>query len=84
MRNGLILVLLSSAAFPAAAFAQADTRSPTQGTAQPQSGQIADIVVTAQRRSESLQRVPLAVTALARHAETHATLNAVVAAYRSP
>lgn len=40
------------------------TDSPTPQTADPASGQLEEIVVTAQRRAERLQDVPIAVTAL--------------------
>lgn len=48
-------------AFPTASFAQAATRQPS---ADEPSGGIADIIVTAEKRETSLQRTPVAVTAL--------------------
>ena len=64
-------MLLSSIAMPAMAAAQtAGTTQPGNSVAAPtatpttSNGQLGEIVVTAQRRAESLQRVPLAVTAL--------------------
>lgn len=52
-RYGIALAaLMASAAVPAFAFAQADD------------GQVAEVVVTAQRRSESLQKVPVAVSVI--------------------
>jgi iron complex outermembrane receptor protein len=76
MRHRTYAHLLSSTVLawallgPSAAFAQADSvapgePAPTEETA-PDSGpadNVTDIVVTAQRRSENLQRVPLSVTA---------------------
>ena len=53
-------LLLTALAFPASAFAQ---DAAAQDTAA-ETGGLAEIVVTATRRAESLQKVPLAVTAL--------------------
>ena len=67
MKRHKRIVLLASvsvaASYPSAVLAQ---RSEATGTpaAEAQEGGLAHIVVTAQRRSESLQRVPVAVTAL--------------------
>lgn len=55
--NLICAILLSTALTPVAAFAQ-------QATASNGPAQVADIVVTAQRRTENLQNVPIAVTAL--------------------
>ena len=68
----LAALLLASAAFPAVALAQEDTDPPATGegsgagdqadTGRGQSDD-ADIVITAQKREENLQDVPIAVTA---------------------
>src|SRR5688500_16072621 len=68
----LAAFLLASAAFPAAALAQEETEPPATGegsgagdqadTGRGQSDD-ADIVITAQKREENLQDVPIAVTA---------------------
>ncbi|HYD44248.1 MAG TPA: TonB-dependent receptor [Phenylobacterium sp.] len=68
----LAALLLASAAFPATAFAQEETDPPATGegsgagdradTGRGQADE-ADIVITAQKREENLQDVPLAVTA---------------------
>jgi iron complex outermembrane receptor protein len=61
MRSGrkavTLSLLLASATFASAAYAQTATDSASSGV------QIEDIVVTAQKRSESAQKVPLSVTA---------------------
>ncbi|MDK2760240.1 MAG: TonB-dependent receptor [Sphingopyxis sp.] len=63
MRSALLLALASSASLlPAAALAQTETppaeqASPTDGS------ELGDIIVTARRREENLQSVPIAVTA---------------------
>ena len=66
MKTLLKSVILSSAAtFPAIAMAQvATTSAAQQQAAAASSGGVEDIVVTAQRRSERLQDVPIAVTAV--------------------
>jgi outer membrane receptor protein involved in Fe transport len=53
-----------SMASPAYAQARVETDRPAATTAQEPNSEIGDIVVTAQKRSESLQRVPLSVVAV--------------------
>lgn len=56
--------LASSAAFALAAPAQAQTDAAQAPEATADSGQIADIVVTARRREEKAQSLPIAITAI--------------------
>jgi len=59
--------LMLSAAFlaPATAFAQSDTaQQDSAGAVNANDSQIGDIIVTAQKRGESSQRVPIAITVL--------------------
>lgn len=66
MRQAFALILLSATALtaaPALAQAGSDQSSEPASAAQPAEG-VQDIIVTAQRRSESLQTVPVSVTAL--------------------
>lgn len=62
-----VVVLLASAALPGSLLAQTapqqQTSVPDQSGEQASEGALQDIVVTAQKRSENLQRVPIAVTA---------------------
>ncbi|MBB4614203.1 TonB-dependent receptor [Novosphingobium taihuense] len=60
MRTWQTAFLLSTVAIPGVALAQASTDQPQ---AEGESVGLAEIIVTAQRRSESLQKVPLAVSA---------------------
>ncbi|QTH23922.1 TonB-dependent receptor [Rhizorhabdus wittichii] len=62
-RTGLLLALIASAS--GAALAQATPAAPAPAAAAADDGGIAEIVVTAQRRAQNLQNVPIAVTALA-------------------
>ncbi|PXA97676.1 TonB-dependent receptor [Nostoc sp. 3335mG] len=64
MRIGLATALLASAAWVAPAWAQT-TEPPAQPDAQDarQDGGIAEIVVTAQKRAENVQNVPIAISA---------------------
>lgn len=66
MRSTFVTLLLSATMFYApSALAQttpAEAAPPAGETAEPQA--VGDIIVTAQRRSESLQRVPVSVTAV--------------------
>lgn len=77
MRSSCTLALLCSVAMPSVVLAQESTPTAPPAEAETRSSsQLQDIVVTAQRRSESLQRVPLAVTALdARALETKGITN---------
>lgn len=61
MRTQFLAGLASLALFPVGAFAQ---QPPRENAEAPVTSGIADIVVTAQRREERLQNVPIAVTAL--------------------
>lgn len=55
-------LLLGAAGFAAPAFAQtAPASAPAEPAAQTDTGDLGDIVVTAERRSENLQRVPISV-----------------------
>ena len=56
-RNSLALMLCASTWLASGAAAWAETAGPV-------AGQVAEIVVTAQRREESLQKVPMAITAI--------------------
>ena len=63
MRSAFLLALASSASLlPAAAFAQTET-PPADETATSDDSGLGDIIVTARRREENLQSVPIAVTA---------------------
>lgn len=59
---GLMVTTALAAALPGQAFAQSG--GAPAGSAEADGGGIQDIVVTAQRRGESLQRVPIAVAAI--------------------
>ena len=62
MRSAFLLALASSASLlPAAAFAQTET-PPADETATSDDSGLGDIIVTARRREENLQSVPIAVT----------------------
>ena len=65
MRSAIAAALLASTSLiPTAAFAQTETAAdPVDGTEATQSDSLGDIVVTARRREENLQDVPIAVTA---------------------
>jgi iron complex outermembrane receptor protein len=68
-RSGLLAGIALAALAPAApAFAQATTTTPDAGTAPaaspPSGGGLEDIVVTARRRSENLERTPISITAV--------------------
>ncbi len=64
-RDAFVRVLfLSSILMPVATIAQTAAAPAVAPEAASPSGEIADIVVTAQRRSESLSKVPIAVTAI--------------------
>ena len=65
-RVRLLCGIAAVAAFPAAAFAQAQSAAPPAAVATPQPAPDAtgEIVVTAQRRRENLQNVPITVTAV--------------------
>lgn len=63
MRNAINIVLASTSLLVPAHSAHAQDASASKDRNEP-SGQLEEIIVTAQRRDESLQRVPLAVTAL--------------------
>lgn len=66
-RPSIFIAAMTLAALPASAHAQTSTAASSGATTpgQPaQSNQIDEIVVTAQRRSENVQQVPIAVTAL--------------------
>jgi iron complex outermembrane receptor protein len=65
------MALAASVAAPA--WAQSTTTAPSASTSSPNAG-IADIVVTATRQSESLQKVPIAVTALSANALTQSNV----------
>src|SRR5215831_18236413 len=54
-RKALVLALLASAAVPGAALAQSQSS---------QAGVAAELVVTAQKRTEALQQVPVSVAAV--------------------
>jgi iron complex outermembrane receptor protein len=58
-RTAAIAILLASASLPVAAFAQDASTAPAEDQ-----GGIADIVVTAQKRAENVQDIPLAITAV--------------------
>lgn len=71
--SGAAIAQSTGAASPEPSSQQADAPNPQAGTVEPSQapggvaspdGGIADIVVTAQRRSENLQNVPIAITAL--------------------
>jgi hypothetical protein len=63
MRSAFLLALASSASLlPAAAFAQTEA-PPADETATSDDSGLTDIIVTARRREEKLQDVPIAVTA---------------------
>lgn len=63
MRSAFLIALASSASLlPAAAFAQTGAPS-TDGTSASDDSGLGDIIVTARRREENLQSVPIAVTA---------------------
>jgi iron complex outermembrane receptor protein len=59
-------IALLTTAMPVAAQAQSEPSGPTAATNQEQGGQVGleDIVVTAQRRSENLQNVPISISAV--------------------
>jgi iron complex outermembrane recepter protein len=61
---GVALAIPQMAMAQQAAAPQAEQASPPEQASQEASVGVGDIVVTAQRRSENLQRVPIAVTAL--------------------
>ena len=61
VRVGL-LAFVSGAALAAAAHAQAPAPPPPAPAAEPAESAVSEIVVTAQRREESLQKVPIAIT----------------------
>lgn len=65
LRSAYAFALLAGGSLlPAAAFAKVEVTSPaTDAAAQPDDGGLGDIIVTARRREESLQSVPIAVTA---------------------
>ena len=64
MRSAVLLALASSASLlPAAAFAQTETPSADDGATADGGTGLTDIIVTARRREENLQSVPIAVTA---------------------
>ena len=56
----VLLIVCSALALPTA-FAQADTQS--SATAERSAGELQEVVVTAQRRAESLQDVPISISA---------------------
>src|SRR4051812_11743645 len=69
--KSILLAATASVALPVAAHAQAQAATPpveaaTATDPQPAapSGEIAEIVVTAQRRAQSVQTVPIAITAV--------------------
>ncbi|RSV32111.1 TonB-dependent receptor, partial [Sphingomonas sp. ABOLE] len=62
MRIGLATALLASAAWAAPVWAQS-TEQPAQPEAKQQDSGIAEIVVTAQKRAENVQDVPIAISA---------------------
>jgi iron complex outermembrane recepter protein len=69
MTRSLLLVGVSAISLPFAAFAQSTAEAPPPATAStnpaaPQTAGVGEIVVTAQKRAESLQKVPLAITAV--------------------
>lgn len=69
MRSALAVALaVSSSLVPVAALAQVASDDTIADTAAAPSGGLDDIVVTARRRSENLQDVPLAVTAFSSEA----------------
>lgn len=59
-----LLVAVSLTAMTTPAFAQATSAGPAAAEAAPDGAGIGDIVVTAQRREERLQTVPIAITAI--------------------
>ncbi len=61
--HGLRAALLAATVLGSAAFAQTATADAAAAVAPDDGSQLADIVVTAQRRSESVQTVPIAVSA---------------------
>lgn len=69
MRRHVAILVLSSTMFTAPAFAQAVEDSDEAASS------ATEIVVTAQRRSESLQRVPVSVTAISQEAIQSQNLN---------
>jgi iron complex outermembrane receptor protein len=79
MRSALVTIFLAGTALCApAAFAQVAVEAPAAGTPQganPEEVNTGEIIVTAQRRSESLQRVPVSVTALSRETLLSRNLN---------
>ncbi len=55
------ILLLGAAGLAAPAFAQTAAPAPADASPQADTGDLGDIVVTAERRSENLQRVPISV-----------------------
>jgi len=74
---------------PAAAYAQGTTTNPAQETGQQADPSDGEIIVTATRREESLQKVPVAVTAVSSQTLTTAgvenvrSLNLVAPGYNA-
>src|SRR3546814_12728697 len=67
MRTGFLLLSTAAAVLAAPAYAQsADPAAASDGAAPADQGFGGDIVVTAQRRSESVQDVPIAISAFNR------------------
>jgi iron complex outermembrane recepter protein len=64
MKSVFLATLLTTSALPLASQASAQTTAPEQAAAPDNANQLEDIVVTATRRAENLQKVPLTVTAL--------------------
>lgn len=58
-----VATIALAAAFAAPAYAQATPQADTTAQTETDSGGLGDIIVTAQRRSENLQDVPVAITA---------------------
>jgi iron complex outermembrane receptor protein len=71
-----LAIAVTLAALPAQASAQAAAAQPPAPAAQTDSGALTDIIVTAQRRSENLQEVPIAVTAVTADALRNNGINA--------
>lgn len=74
LRTGACAAALLAIASAAQAQEQANTGAPLSGQSQPTS-LVDDIVVTAQRRSESLQRVPVSVTAVSAEELSNRNIN---------
>ena len=72
----MVLITLCSASIPGAALAQAGSASSTAAAAAaPEVADAGEILVTAQRRSERLQDVPMAITALSAETLTKTGVN---------